>query len=104
MERNDSHKLEKFQNCLKLEELKSTLKGYSFEQVRNFATRLMTDDVKCKLWQLRSHKMEQNTWEQALKDAATSKYDFTEARLKLGLHRCHLALEAGKAVLFQLSV
>ena len=103
LERNDSHKLEKFQNCLKLEELKSTLKGYSFEQVRNFATRLMADDVKFKLWQLRSHKMEQNTWDQALKDAATSKYDFTEVRLKLGLHRCHLALEAGKTVLFQLS-
>ena len=47
--------------------------------------------------------MKQNIWDQALKDAATSKYDFTEARLKLGLHRCHLALEAGKTVLFQLS-
>ena len=47
--------------------------------------------------------MKQNIWDQALKDAATSKYDFTEARLKLGLHRCHMALEAGKAVLFQLS-
>ena len=80
------------------------MKGYSFEQVRNFATRLMADDVKCRLWQPRYHKMEQNYLEQALKDAATAKYDLTEARLKLGLHRCHLALEAGKAVLFQLSV
>ena len=100
---NDSYMLEKFQDCLQLEELKSTLKGYSFEQVRNFATRLMADDVRCKLWQPRYHKMEQNIWDQALKDAATSKYDFTEARLKLGLHRCHMALEVGKAVLFQLS-
>ena len=103
LESNDSHILEKFQDCLQLEELKTTLKGYSFERVRNFATRLMADDVKCKLWQPHYHKMEQNYLEQALKDAATSKYDFTEARLKLGLHRCHMALEAGKAVLFQLS-
>lgn len=103
LESNDSHILEKFQDCLQLEELKSTLKGYSFERVRNFATRLMADDIKCKLWQPRYHKIEQNIWKQTLKDAATSKYDFTEARLKLGLHRCHLALEAGKAVLFQLS-
>ena len=97
---NDSYMLEKFQDCLQLEELKSTLKGYSFEQVRNFATRLMADDVRCKLWQPRYHKIEQNIWDQALKDAATSKYDFTEARLKLGLHRCHMALEVGKTVLF----
>lgn len=103
LESNDSHILEKFQDCLQLEELKSTLKGYSFERVRNFATRLMADDVKCKLWQPRYHKFEQNIWKQALKDAATSKYDFTEARLKLGLHRCHLALKAGKTVFFQLS-
>lgn len=103
LEGNDSHRLEKFQDCLELEELKSTLKGYSFERVRNFTTRLMADDVKCKLWQPRYHKIEQNIWDKALKEAATSKYDFSEARLKLGLHRCHMALEAGKAVLFQLS-
>ena len=103
LESNDSHILEKFQDCLQLEELKSTLKGYSFERVRNFATRLMADDVRCKLWQPRYHKMKQNIWDQALKDAATSKYDFTEARLKLGLHRCHMALESGKTELFQLS-
>ena len=100
---NNSTILKKFQDCLELEELKSTLKGYSFERVRNFATRLMADDVKCKLWQPHYHKMEQNIWDQTLKEAAISKYDFTEARLKLGLHRCHMALEAGKAVLFQLS-
>ena len=41
LESNDSHILEKFQDCLQLEELKSTLKGYSFERVRNFATRLL---------------------------------------------------------------
>lgn len=103
LESNNSPMLKKFQDCLELEELKSTLKGYSFERVRNFATRLMADDVKCKLWQPRYHTMEQNIWEQALKEAATSKYDFTEARLKLGLHRCQMALEAGKTVLFQLS-
>lgn len=103
LENNNSQKLEKFQDCLEFEELKSTLKGYSFERVRNFTTRLMAEDVKCKLWQPRYQKIEQNTWEHTLKDAATSKYDFTEARLKLGLHRCHLALKAGKTVFFQLS-
>ena len=41
LESTYSHKLEKFQDCLQLEELKSTLKGYSFERVRNFATRLL---------------------------------------------------------------
>ena len=60
LESNDSHILEKLQDCLQLEELKSTLKGYSFERVRNFATRLMADDVRCKLWQPRYHKMKQN--------------------------------------------
>ena len=41
LESTYSHKLEKFQDCLEFEELKSTLKGYSFERVRNFTTRLL---------------------------------------------------------------
>lgn len=101
--RDKSLALEKYRECLHFEELKAVLRGYSFEQVRNFSMRLMADEVQCCFWRPKSRGSRLMMAERLLKEAAKAKFDFSEARLQLAVQRCIWAVQAGKQVYCRLS-
>ncbi len=90
--------LEKYQECLHFDELKAVLRGYSFEQVRNFSIRLMADEVQCCFWRSKNKDNNLSTMERLLQEAAEAKYDFSEARLQLAVQRGIWALQNGGKV------
>lgn len=96
--RNQSLALEKYRECLHFDELKAVLRGYSFEQVRNFSMRLMADEVQCCFWRPKNEDKNLSIMERLLQEATEAKFDFSEARLQLAVQSGIWALQNGSRV------